>query len=224
LDPNYISGFLDYPPTLREGCFFVRINRNVELKVKWYGKRLFSTFANLSGEKGIPSSINTETFNLNYISGFTDGEGCFYLKIPKSKTHQCGWQVHLSFTISLHSKDRAMLELTRAVLGVGQLYTYRKDIVELRVQAIKDIDKLIKIFDKYPFLIEGIFKDSYFVPLSVVIGLKSKTTLPAGKPHTSSKSSLSSSDNFSAISSKKKISVTFFFLFLLRKKKTIEYK
>jgi hypothetical protein len=26
LNPNFITGFVDYPPTLREGCFFIGLN------------------------------------------------------------------------------------------------------------------------------------------------------------------------------------------------------
>jgi len=35
--------------------------------------------------------------NPNWITGFVDGEGCFYIWITKSKSHKIGWRVQACF-------------------------------------------------------------------------------------------------------------------------------
>lgn len=41
----------------------------------------------------------------HWLSGFVDGEGCFYLKVYKSASHITGFGVVLAFSISQHSRD-----------------------------------------------------------------------------------------------------------------------
>ena len=45
-----------------------------------------------------------------FVSGFTDGEGCFLVSITENKNSKLGWQVRLYFSIGLHIKDKALLE------------------------------------------------------------------------------------------------------------------
>jgi len=52
----------------------------------------------------------------------------------------------------LHQKDRALLELIKASLGVGQIYKHGKDSIQLRVSSVKDLLVIIDHFDKYPLI------------------------------------------------------------------------
>lgn len=49
-----------------------------------------------------------------FVTGFTDGEGCFSLGLSPTK-------VQAVFQINLHIKDRAILEDIKTVLGVGYI-------------------------------------------------------------------------------------------------------
>lgn len=52
--------------------------------------------------------------NPNWITGFTDAEGCFYIRISQSKTHKIGWKIQVSFEIGLYAKDKDLLYLIRS--------------------------------------------------------------------------------------------------------------
>jgi hypothetical protein len=55
-----------------------------------------------------------------WLAGFTDGEGCFYIKIQKSKTNKNGSTVSLSFLLTQHSRDDKLLVSLISYLGCGR--------------------------------------------------------------------------------------------------------
>jgi hypothetical protein len=57
--------------------------------------------------KRYSSTKSPSSLNPNWISGFTDAEGCFTIGIQK-KTN---WKVQPTFKIELHSKDIYLLKL-----------------------------------------------------------------------------------------------------------------
>jgi hypothetical protein len=60
----------------------------------------------------------------------------------------------MSFTINLHIRDIAVLELISNFLGVGSIYQESKDLVQFRVFSIKEIEAVISHFQKFPLLTE----------------------------------------------------------------------
>jgi len=74
------------------------------------------------------------------------------IKIGQNSKLRTGWVVSPCFSIGVHLKDRLLLEKIMATLGVGQIYKQGKDSLQLRVESLKDIDKLIKFLDKYPLI------------------------------------------------------------------------
>ena len=61
-----------------------------------------------------------------FITGFTDAEGCFLLNVglcPRYKEYRLGWRVMLRFQISLHQKDKALLEQIQTYFGGGSIST-----------------------------------------------------------------------------------------------------
>ena len=88
----------------------------------------------------------------NFVTGFTDAEGCFSIKISKSKTHSLGWKVEAIFSIMLHEKDFNILEGIQAYFGVGKIY-FGKGNVSYRVESSKHLrDTILPHFDKYPLI------------------------------------------------------------------------
>jgi hypothetical protein len=70
---------------------------------------------NMQESKRFFSSEKSQNPNLirdipQFITGFTDAEGCFNISIFKDNTFKFGWRVKLTFIISLHSKDKEILE------------------------------------------------------------------------------------------------------------------
>lgn len=70
---------------------------------------------NMQESKRFFSSEKSQNPNLirdipQFITGFTDAEGCFNISIFKDNTFKFGWRVKLTYIISLHSKDKEILE------------------------------------------------------------------------------------------------------------------
>lgn len=61
---------------------------------------------------------NTNKLNPYFVTGFTDGEGCFLINIRPNPKLKSGYSVELVFKINLHSKDRALLESIRNYFDV----------------------------------------------------------------------------------------------------------
>lgn len=93
------------------------------------------------------------TLSPDYVVGFVDGEGCFFITVNKG-----GKEIRLLFEIELREDDREVLERIRKTLGCGSLYRleykrYEKwhPHVKLKVSNFKDIsEKLIPFFKKNP--------------------------------------------------------------------------
>lgn len=90
--------------------------------------------------------------NPYWITGFVDAEGCFSIRITKSKNTK--WKVSTSFEISLHIKDVDILYKIQSFFGVGAVYL-RKDrnIAAYKVSKLEYLrDKIIPHFKKYPLI------------------------------------------------------------------------
>jgi NADH-ubiquinone oxidoreductase chain 6 len=61
--------------------------------------------------RGLSDKHSKQSLDPNFITGFTDAEGCFLIKIGKKNSSKLNWQVRATFAINLHSKD---LELLRS--------------------------------------------------------------------------------------------------------------
>ena len=99
---------------------------------------------------------NNKLLNLdgNFIAGFTDGEGCFRVRISKSSERKTGWKVEAIFQIGLHKKDLAILQLIqKAFGGIGSISKMSKKGVMFKVSSIKNLNEIIiPYFMRYPLL------------------------------------------------------------------------
>lgn len=94
---------------MRPNLDFASLNsktRNGAFNIKCWVSSYYST---LAGSARQLASKNTN-LNPSYITGFTDGEGCFSIKIYKSSRNIIGWQVQPVFQIKLHNRDIVLLE------------------------------------------------------------------------------------------------------------------
>ena len=102
----------------------------------------------------------TSDANLNinpwFICGFTDGEGCFSVSIIENKEFKTGKRVLPSFQITLHKKDKPLLEQIQSypLFGVGKIYKQGSELIQFRVQSLKDLKVVIDYFDKFPLITE----------------------------------------------------------------------
>ena len=140
-----------------------------------YRNKILTTLLVNNNKNYSTSSINDSRGNNtnliidpNFLTGFTDAEGSFVLSITKSDNVKSGWVIKPRFAISLHKKDRFLLEAIKYYLGVGEIYTQGTASIQYRVFSIKDLQLVIDHFDKYPLISQkfgdySLFKQAYLL-------------------------------------------------------------
>ena len=78
----------------------------------------------------------------NWVAGFVDGEGTFYVGVNSSPTMKTGYQVLPEFRIVQHKKDIQLLYALKRFFGTGVVRVNHDDRYELR---IRNLDKLAKV-------------------------------------------------------------------------------
>ena len=90
-----------------------------------------------------------------FVTGFTDGEGCFHIAITKRKDFKLGRSVELAFEINLNEKDIALLKQIQNFFRVGSInYKEKTKSFMFKVSSSKDLKVIINHFDKYPLITE----------------------------------------------------------------------
>lgn len=88
----------------------------------------------------------------NWVTGFTDAEGCFTIIIQILNINPLKWKVTASFEINLHSADTLILHSLKSFFNSGNINTkVNSKISVFRVTALKDlISFIIPHFTAYP--------------------------------------------------------------------------
>lgn len=84
-----------------------------------------------------------------FVSGFTDGEGCFGLYIYTNTASKIGWYVFLDFKITLHKKDKDLLDQIKKYFGIGEISKHGEQTINYGIRSIKDLQLIINHFDKF---------------------------------------------------------------------------
>ncbi len=121
----------------------IRVNKYLNSSITQ--RSLFSTKA---------SSVDntTDVLNPKYVTGFTDGEGCFFVGINSDPRYKTGYRIKAIFQIGVHEKDLALLEQIKLFFGVGHITKLGVESVQYRVSGLKDLNIIINHFDKHPLL------------------------------------------------------------------------
>lgn len=155
---NNLIGMVEVSPTiiLIDNIFTLSslLISNKKLKGNYYS-------VNCKYSTSSSSNNNSKGILLNpyYLTGFIDAEGCFNLTLYKNSQLATGWHVLPTFKISLHTKDRALLESIQRSLGVGSISKHGKNSIQLRINGLNNLSVVIKHLDSYP-LITKKFSDS----------------------------------------------------------------
>ena len=70
-----------------------------------------------------------------FVTGFTDGEGCFSISIIRCKERKVGWRILPRFHIGLHQKDKALLEQIQNFFCVGNVDKHGPQSNQFQVQS-----------------------------------------------------------------------------------------
>ena len=88
----------------------------------------------------------------SYLSGLTDGEGCFSVSFNLRSKFSTGIEVRPSFSISQHKRNLKLLNEIREYFKVGGIrYSKKDNNYKYEVRSVKDLtNKVIPHFEKYP--------------------------------------------------------------------------
>ena len=128
--------------------------------------------------------------DLNWLAGFVDGEGYFYVSSLKDNLYSIGYKVTLIFSVTQHARDEILL--TKFIDLLGQVLSKtRPDAVNYRVKKFSDIKyKIIPFFQNYP-LQSVKYRDFLdFVKVVDIVAVKGHLTLEGIKKINSLKSGM----------------------------------
>lgn len=98
------------------------------------------------------SYATSSKLNPYYISGFTDGEGCFFVGVSPDSKYKTKFKVKATFQVGVHIKDIALLEEIKQFFNVGNISKLGEESVQYRVSAINDLNVIINHFDEFSLL------------------------------------------------------------------------
>jgi len=70
-----------------------------------------------------------------WVTGFVDGEGCFYVGINPHQEMTAGFQVLPEFTVVQHERDAQLLHALKDFFGCGVVRTNHGDRMAFRVRG-----------------------------------------------------------------------------------------
>ena len=86
-----------------------------------------------------------------WITGFVDGEGCFYVGINPHGEMTAGFQVLPEFTVVQHKRDVQVLHALKSSFGCGVVRVNHGDRMAYRVRGQKDLMRcIVPFFVKHP--------------------------------------------------------------------------
>ena len=91
----------------------------------------------------VESPDKTGTLSHDWIIGFVDGEGCFYVGINKNDEMRFGYQVLPEFTVVQHERDINLLHRLRSTMRCGVVRRNHGDRFCWRVRDLKSLIQII---------------------------------------------------------------------------------
>ena len=106
-------------------------------------------------QKGYILSFSTLIFPY-FVTGWgtpCDAEGSFQIRIREDIRYKTGWFIQLRFALTLHKKDRFLLEaIQKSWGGIGSIDRQGENAIQYRISAIKDLEIVINHFDNFPLI------------------------------------------------------------------------
>lgn len=113
-------------------------------------------------------STKASKLNPHYVTGFTDGEGCFFVGVSPNSKYKTDFRVKATFQVGLHIKDIALLEEIKLFFNVGNISKLGTDSIQYRVTGINDLKVILNHFDQFPLLT---YKQSDYLLFKQVVKL-----------------------------------------------------
>ena len=113
-----------------------------------------------------------------WITGFTDGEGSFGVKIYKAKGYKLGWRLQPFFQIKLNIRDKDILyRIQEYFVGRGTI-SFEKSSASYIIRNLSDIvDVLIPHFEAYPLLTKKFADYELFRQITLILKKNESSSL-----------------------------------------------
>ena len=86
-----------------------------------------------------------------WVVGFVDGEGCFFVGIDPHSEMTSGFQVLPEFTVVQHQRDVQLLHALKQFFGCGVVRRNHGDRLAYRVRSLDHLnEKIVPFFEKHP--------------------------------------------------------------------------
>ena len=89
-------------------------------------------------------------FNPEWVVGFVDGEGCFFVGIQRNPRTGVGYQVIPEFRVVQHLRDLPVLHGLKRFFGCGKVCQNHQDRWELRVRKLENLQQIVRFFERHP--------------------------------------------------------------------------
>ncbi len=86
----------------------------------------------------------------DWVVGFTDGEGSFYVGINPHPEMTAGYQVLPEFRIVQHERDLQILYALKRFFRCGVVRRNHGDRYELRIRKLSCLEKVVEFFERHP--------------------------------------------------------------------------
>ena len=164
---SYLAGLIE-----GDGSIIVpKLHRNEKGKL-FFNNKTLSRVQKLSTMK-----YNSNKLNPHWVTGFCDGESCFFVDIFKSKTHSLGFQVRSKFIISQNVKDVILINGLKDYFDCGDVILDSRDMSHYVIRKISSIsDVLLPFFAKYPLQSSKLADFADFLEVANIINSKAHLT------------------------------------------------
>lgn len=87
-----------------------------------------------------------------FVTGFTEGEGSFYVGILPKNLDAVAWEVRPSFSLSQHKRNKSIVYRLKDYFGCGWIRPSKKDdTLKYEVRSLEDLtSKILPHFERYP--------------------------------------------------------------------------
>jgi hypothetical protein len=100
----------------------------------------------------VPSAYGSRSLDPWFVTGLTEGEGCFCVSLALRAKMRTGLEVRPSFSLSLNEKDLAILEELRAYFGCGWIRRSEADrTFKYEARSVTELtDHVVPHFESHP--------------------------------------------------------------------------
>ena len=85
-----------------------------------------------------------------WVVGFVDGEGCFFVGIQQNPKTSLGYQVIPEFRVVQHKRDASVLYALKRFFGAGRICQNHGDRWELRIRKLDELNRIVQFFEIHP--------------------------------------------------------------------------